>query len=585
MYYPRLEKKKSVRSTVSAFRGYEHRLKTSEGAFYDTENLSTRLYPLMSVRKARGIYKKLAQPQGILEKDALAWVDEGALWYNGVKTPIEGLCAGEKQLVSMGAYICIFPDKCYYNTADPTDYGPMEARWSYSGRVSYAMCDADGVPLTRVAEGSAAPDAPEDGAYWLDTREGALKTYSAVTAMWEAIESVYIRMDFTTQGQIPAAFARYDGVTLSGAAEGITAEGEKIIHALGGRAARADAPEEAENDYIVVIGAPMSARTVDDAAISITRAVPELDYVCQCANRLWGCRYGNDGTRNINELYCCALGDFKNWGKYMGLSTDSWRASVGTDGVWTGAVNYLGAPLFFKEGCIHRISPSPTGAHQVGETVCRGVQRGSAKSLVVVDETLYYKSRTDVCAYQGGFPEGVSAALGEESYHAAVAGAYGQRYYISMLNERDEAALFVLDIARGLWMREDALRAQAFARVGDELFCLSAGTLYALNGTCGTPEAPPRWRAETGLLGCEYAQSKYISRLLVRAWMAREAAAELFVEYDSSGAWEYAGRIKLINAGTAELPLRLRRCDHVRVRIEGQGEVKLISLTREVSGG
>ena len=54
--------------------------------------------------------------------------------------------------------------------------------------------------------------------------------------------------------------------------------------------------------------------------------------------------------------------------------------------------------------------------------MCRGVQKGSEKSLRVVNETLYYKSRSDVCAYQGGFPTGVSAALGDVRYHGAVAG-------------------------------------------------------------------------------------------------------------------------------------------------------------------
>ena len=150
----------------------------------------------------------------------------------------------------------------------------------------------------------------------------------------------------------------------------------------------------------------------------------------------------------MNELYCCVLGDFKNWEQYMGLSTDSWRASVGSDGVWTGAVGYLGTPLFFKENCIHRVSVSATGAHQVGETVCRGVQRGSAKSLVVVNETLYYKSRGDVCL-SGRLPAGVSAALGGESYGHAAAGALGERYYISMRDAQGKGESFCLRHRQG----------------------------------------------------------------------------------------------------------------------------------------
>lgn len=87
------------------------------------------------------------------------------------------------------------------------------------------------------------------------------------------------------------------------------------------------------------------------------------------------------------------------------------------------------------------------------------------------------------------------------------------------------------------------------------------------------------------MLCCEYPERKYVGRISLRAWMAQDACMELFVEYDSSGVWEYAGRMKLVNAGTAEFPLRLRRCDHVRVKLEGRGEMKLLSVTRELTEG
>lgn len=583
MLYPRLKKKSVHVKTVSAFRGYERRLKTSEGALYGTKNLSCELYPLLTVRRRRGVYASLSAPQGLLEKDALAYIDAGTLYYNGAATPLTGISPGRKQLVSMGAYICVFPDRLYYNTADGAQYGSMDAKWSYKGRVRCSMCDIDGTEYPAADESAAAPETPDDGDYWIDAGTKTLSRYSAATRMWTAVESVYTKLSFTTQGQIPTAFSQYDGVKISGAAHG-SLNGAKIIYALGGHAAEGG-DEDGESDFIVIAGEPANAFTDENGCITVSRTAPDMDFVCQCGNRLWGCRYGNDGEKNINELYCCALGDFKNWNQYLGLSTDSWRASVGSDGVWTGAVNYLGSPVFFKENCIHRISVSSSGAHQVGETVCRGVQKGSERSLAVVNETLYYKSADDICAYQGGFPERVSAALGDARYTDAAAGCIGPLYYISMDGADGESALFVLDTAKGLWMREDGLRADEFARVDGELFCLSGGTLYALRGTCGELEKSVDWAAETGMLCCEYPERKYVGRISLRAWMAQDAYMELFVEYDSSGVWEYAGRMKLVNAGTAEFPLRLRRCDHVRVKLEGRGEMKLLSVTRELTEG
>ena len=37
------------------------------------------------------------------------------------------------------------------------------------------------------------------------------------------------------------------------------------------------------------------------------------------------------------------------------------------------------------------------------------------------------------------------------------------------------------------------------------------------------------------------------------------------------------------HAGSAELPLNLRRCDHLRLEMRGWGEMKLFSITREMS--
>ena len=532
----------------------------------------------MSSRKKRGRVRELQEPAGLLGRDALALVEGGRLYYNGYPTPIEGLKEGEKQLVSMGAYICIFPDKLYYNTEDPADYGSMEAEFSYEGRVEYSMCTAEGEDYDNVLFSSKAPGEPADGDCWADTKSGSLKLYSADTGMWVTVESVYTKLRFTTQAQLPAAFSRYDGVVVQGA-KFESLNGSKIIQALGGSA------EDGQGDYIVLLGEPAESCVQENARIVIRREVPDMDFVCQCHNRLWGCFYGNRGEGNINEIYACALGDFKNWNQFMGLSTDSFCASVGSDGVWTGAVNYLGSPLFFKEERIHRVEVSSVGAHRIGETVCRGVQSGSHKSLAVINETLFYKSRSAVCAYQGGFPENVSAALGDERYFSAAGCGLGAKYYISMENRAGEWSLFVYDSARGIWMREDELRCDYFAAVDDELYCVSGSTLWALQGTEGEAERSVDWEAESGLLSCSDPDRKYIQRLTLRSAMAAESSLTVYIEYDSSGVWELAGRVQPTRAGTARLPLRLRRCEHIRLRLCGSGDIKLLSLTREECRG
>ena len=571
--FPILATHRTRRDVTDIFRGYHHVPKIAPGEFYNMKNLSSANYPMLSCRKRRGRVAELTGGAGLLAKEKLAWVDGGTLWYDGAATPVTGLSAGEKQLVSMGAYICIFPDKVYYNTADAADCGSMEASYSSTGAVNYTLCKIDGSEYQTPASGSTPPEAPAAGGLWIDESgdTAVLKQYSAETDSWTEIPTVYTKLRFVSQGELPTLFSPGDGVEISGASLPAF-NGSRILHAVGGGSG--------VYDYIVVEGILSQSETQTQGSVSIKRSVPELDYVCECSNRLWGCRYGVTGGKNLNEIYCCALGDFKNWHQFQGLSTDSWVAGVGSDGPWTGAVNYLGSPMFFKENTIHTVTVSAYGAHRVSETVCRGVQAGSGKSLCVVNETLYYKSRTDVCAYQGGFPVSVSAPLGDELYRDAAAGALGDRYYIAMTDTRGVRSLFVYDIARDVWCREDEENALEFARLGDELWYRTDKALMTVCGSVGVPEPFVDWMAETGMLYYEYPDKKYVSRFNLRLNMRQGAEMDIFIRYDSSGDWERQGRVKLSGTGTVTVPVCPRRCDHMQLRLTGRGEFKLFSIAK-----
>ena len=580
MFYPKLKPLRSRRVTTDRFRGYEHRLHIPDGAFFETENLSGDACPLLSSRKPRGLMASLESPGGLLEKDAPCWVAEGTLYVNGLATAVTGLAPGEKQLVSMGACVLIFPDKVYYNTADPADWGSMEAHYETLGTVRCTPCGVDGEAYTVTSIGPREPAAPENGEIWIDTADGGTvyRQWSQASLLWVEIETVYTRIGFSSRGEIPQLFRQYDGVSISGSRKE-ELNGEKILYAVGG--------DEDTDDYVVVAGLLREAYTDEGKQLKLERKLPPMDYVCECQNRLWGCFYGSDGEKNLNEIYCSALGDFRNFRQYLGLSTDAWTASVGSDGPWTGAVNYLGSPTFFKENRIHRVAVSSTGAHRLEETVCRGVQRGSHKSLCVVGETLLYKSRTDVCAWQGGFPRSVSGALGEENYYEAAAGSIGEKYYISMRNAAGVWSLFAYDLGKGLWYREDGLHALCFARCGDSLLCVDAqtGKLWDLQGATGEREESFSWLAETGVQSYETAERKCLTRFDFKLRLARGGWMKVWINYDSGEDWLPAGEIEGQGLETVLLPVRPRRCDHLRLRLEGEGELRLFSITRKLRKG
>lgn len=61
----------------------------------------------------------------------------------------------------MGAYLCIWPDKVYYNTKNPEDKGRMDALTEItSGVVTMNLCRNDGTnyDMTSIAVQMTAPD-------------------------------------------------------------------------------------------------------------------------------------------------------------------------------------------------------------------------------------------------------------------------------------------------------------------------------------------------------------------------------------------------------------------------------------------
>lgn len=566
MRYPQLKAPGTSRQTVSAFGGLDRTSASPDGTFYEMENMTSDHYPALSPRGGRRVHAQGQDIGGIIAKDCLCWVDSGDLVMNGYRVQM-GLTAGEKTLVSMGAYVVIFPDKKYINTLDLTDFGDLEAEFVSTSDVEFTLCDQSGSAYADYTTSATAPEEAENGDYWLDIScdPASLKRYSAQSCVWTAIAATYVKISSPGIGR---AFNQYDGVEISGILP-------QALGELNGNLVLWDRGE----DWLLVAGLMENpiTQSAGDGAVTVSRKLPEMDFVLQAGNRLWGCRYGTDRAGNIvNEIYASKLGDFKNWSCYMGLSTDSYAASVGSDGPFTGAVEHLGYPLFFKENCLHKVYGSYPAAYQIQTTACRGVRSGCHKSLAIVGDTLYYKSREGVCAYDGSLPAEVSRPLGSAQYHSAAAGAQGSKYYISMQDSRGDAHLFVYDTDRRLWHREDSLAVMGFASCRSGFYALADGKIWdMLQG-----DEAVSWSVQTGPMGMETPDRKYISRLTARLSLAPGSTVSFAVRYDFSPRWEHLCTLQGKRLRSFDLPLRTKRCDHMELRIWGTGDMKLYSLTK-----
>lgn len=574
---PYLQQRGRNRSITTDFRGLNLSQGIGDGEWAWMQNMDTREYPAVARRQKRVHVATLNKPNGLCATDRLCFVDGVKFYYNGFYYgDVED---SEKTLVPMGAKIAIFPDKKLFDTTT-FSFTDMEQKNVSSGTVSVTLAKGDGTPYGEYTEGDTAPENPENGQLWLDTSGDApvMKTWSEAQGLWVAEATTYVLVSATGLGQ---GLKALDGVTVSGLEEA-GLNGDWIL-------------TDAGPDYILFTGILQKALT-QAGEVRVERTCPEMDFVVEKDNRLWGCSSAD------HEIYCCKLGDPTNWRAYQGVATDSYAVTVGTPGPFTGAAVSGSAVIFFKENCLHRVYGTQPSNFTVYVDNLRGVQQGCHKSAVRVNEYLYYKSVFDVCVYADSEVAGISAALGTESYKNAVAGVCGSRLYLSMEDQEGAWQLLVYDTAAGVWTREDGTHALGFASCLTETFMLRAdGELYALLpgeynkdffmvGSDYTVYAQEEtdeevsWELRTGEILRELPDHKYIGKIQLYLELDPGARAEVALRRDG-GAWEKVQELSGGDQRRCTLPIYPRRCDRMEIRLTGVGHARLVNWSKYVGYG
>ncbi|MFI3169804.1 MAG: hypothetical protein R3Y06_07665 [Faecalibacterium sp.] len=574
MQLPSLSQLSRSRSSVNAFGGYQHTVACAENECYEAENLSARNYPALSPRLPRKWVANLAQPNGLFAKNGLLWVEGMALYYNAAE--VGEVADSPKSFCGIGTKVLIWPDKLCFDTSTLT-LSSLGAYWESVGDVSFTLSFEDGSDYVITSTGSEEPEEPTNGEFWLDTsgESDVLRVYSSATESWGAVETTYLKMSATGIG---AAFAQYDTVAVNGVLSDVVGDVADTLNA-------SLIVWDKGDDYLVVTGLleANAIQSIEDGVITVEREIPDLDFIVQSDNRVWGC------NSTENTLHACKLGDPTNWNNYMGTAADSYVVTVGSDGIFTGAAVSLGYVLFFKESLMHKVYGTKPENYQVTTIACRGVQEGSAHSLVTVNETLYYKATDAVMQYDGGLPSEVSEALGSTRYYSAVAGAAGGCYYIDMQTEEGEHSLFVYDLSNGLWQREDDAQMMDFVAVNQCLYALSAsGDIWAIGAEeslSGTAEGSVRWSMETGDIGLYTSDYKTVSKLELRLEAESGASVLIEAQYDASGSWETLARFTAQRKQMVLLPVIPRRFDHMKLRISGKGDITLYNMTKLLEQG
>lgn len=595
---PELYADEGSRSVIGLFLGINRAPVIAEGEFSEMMNMTSDGYPTLSAREPYGKTNLLTQndtricittvaPYGV---EQVCFIDPPNVYIGGIEYDL-GISAEDpdrpKQIARMGAYLIVLPDMVYINTADVTDKGKIED--TFSGSVDYevTVVDFEG-NSPDYSQAQKPSEALANGVLWHRTGSAtALYRWDADAEKWEE-EKSYLKV--TDKGTMdPFSMKKElktgDAVRISG-----TGIFDGLVQIEDAEAAPGFGKGSVGSFRIPgIIGTTVEAVK----SITISRAIPVLDYACESGNRLWGCRYGeNDAGEKVNEIYCSALGDFFRW--YIGPAdndTSPVTFSVGTDGKFTGCMTYGGYPTFFKEGYMHRVGGYLPSDFSVYTEKVPGVRSGCHRSLAVVNNVLYYVSPSGVMGFDGSAPVKISDKLGSLSMYAhAVGGRCGEKYYLHLRNNRYAAKgrLYVLDTALGLWHAEGEDKIESMAEYGDDMLMIrvDGDTHDILTVKPGTnPEGAVTWMCETGNIGMESPDRKYITRLTVKLSAELGSKVRVSILYDSVGTWKQIFATEMAGVRPVTVPILPMPCDHFKLRIEGMGPCRIYNITKTMREG
>lgn len=524
-YADRITKNKQIK-----FGGLNRSAGAADGELQESFNLTSDYAPLIATRAKRMFLRTLAAPGGLYSWNSLVWVDGTDFYYGG---EIKGqVTQGLKTFANLGSWIVILPDKCCYNM-ETGEFKSMESTWS-----GESLTFTNGLRFEEDAAANTIQCEGVDWSAWFSA--GDAVEIVGCTAHPENNKSVIIR----------------------------DMDGDKLYF----------------SENVFVLDGDGTQAYTEGGQLRLTRCVPDLKYVFEHENRLWGC---SDKT-----IYASKPGDIFNWFVYDGLASDSWALTPGSAGAFTGAVSYRGHATFFKEDHIYKIYGTLPSNYQAVGSATLGLARGSERSLAIAGETLFYLSRSGMMAYTGGIPQPCNEAFGNIRMRNAVAGSDGLKYYVSMEDEAGEVWLYVYDTQRGMWHMEDKTRALAFARWDGNLYFLNAYGEIWITGRIQNPpegarlETDVNWNAEFADFTEDDPNEKGLSKLQLRLELEEGAHFRATIQYDSDGVWHNVRTI--IGDGSKRsyyFPIIPRRCDHYRIQLRGVGQCLIHSMVRESYSG
>lgn len=281
------------------------------------------------------------------------------------------------------------------------------------------------------------------------------------------------------------------------------------------------------------------------------------------------------------------------WGAYSGISTDSWAATVGTDGDFTGACVFNGCVLFFKEDCVHSVYGTKASNFTVTTYTVRGVQKGSAKSLCISEGLLYYKAPEGIFTFNGSASSRFDGKLCVDRDSRTACGTADDRYIVMAMSD---GTVLYYDKLHNVWYNRTLPNVISMHNFSGSLYAITKDSNKAMQKVMLTTDVGMSARSEetafeavTGELcrGELTSTSSYSRKAMhtvikkltmsVEEWHQQGVSSVQFtvsVQYDG-GNWQtvysYDGTAEEADNNVVTLiPTIPMRCQRLRIKISGK---------------
>ena len=305
----------------------------------------------------------------------------------------------------------------------------------------------------------------------------------------------------------------------------------------------------------------------------IRKAMPIMNSVCIHNNRLWGV------NPNGEYIYSSKTGDFREFNRYEGLSSDSYYVSIGTGGNFVGIYPYRNYVLAFKKDCIYIISGTLPTNYTISRTI-EGFGCIDIKSCSICGGNLYFLSENGFYRFDGLSFELISKKLNHK-YVSATGFGTTNKYYAYARRDDGQNELLVFDEVYSVWHTISTPEPihGFFSDLGD-VYGVGSKAVYLFENEENTD-----WTMESVNFFEDDCSNSYINEIWIRAKIAYGKKIDITTNVDGIITYIHG---KIIGTGrikTYRIPVRWKNAKNYKIKLQGDGETVIYNIELHSADG